>query len=506
MRLINRTIEKGLNNRYRKLLVGVENPFSSQKKISDNLLKNLRKTIYFKKVSGNEVNNLTQFLSNIPLNDYNSLKPFIEDALKGTKNVLWPGYVKWFAKSSGTTEDKSKFIPVSKATLKECHYKAGRDLLALFVKNNPDTNIFYGNGLIMGGSTQINRMNAFSVTGDLSAILSENLPLWTKLWQMPGKKTMSTTNWEDKINKIAEETIKSNITNITGVPTWTIVLFNKILSLSGKNNIHEVWPNLELYIHGGVSFEPYRHLFAQYLPDSKMKYMETYNASEGFFGIQDLPGQNDLLLLVNHGIFYEFIPFDENFSLQSKTIQLEDVETGKNYAIVISTNSGLWRYVIGDTITFTSVKPYRFVITGRTKHFINAFGEELIIDNADKAISFACKETNSIVKDYTAAPVFFDNHKSGAHEWLIEFEQQPENTEFFIDCIDTKLKELNSDYEAKRSHNLALSKPILHVLPENTFYQWLKANHKLGGQNKVPRLSNNRNTVESILNFLDKNV
>jgi len=504
-KFINRTIGRGLAGRLRKLNHAIENPMAAQEKILSSLIISGKSTKYFQEIVRSQVKNKKTFFEYIPLNDYNSLKPYIENALKGEKNVLWPGKVKWFAKSSGTTENKSKFIPVTKETLKYCHYKAGRDLLAVTINNFPETGIFYGSGLIMGGSSQINKLNKGSVTGDLSAILSDNLPLWTKLWQQPGKRVLNNTNWEEKTEQMARETIRSNITHITGVPTWTAVLFNKVLQITGAANIHEVWPNLEIYVHGGVSFEPYRELFKKYLPDEKMKYMETYNASEGFFGFQDQSNMSDMLLLCNHGIYYEFIPFNSFFSDSPQVIPLEDVKTGINYVLVISTNSGLWRYIIGDTLEFVSTKPYRFRLTGRTKHFINTFGEELIIDNADKAISYACEKTNAVITDYTSAPKYFSENSSGAHEWLIEFETAPTDIVYFTNLLDDRLKELNSDYEAKRMANLALGLPIIKVLDKGTFYKWMKENNKLGGQNKVPRLSNNRELVESILNFAKKN-
>lgn len=500
---LNRTIEKGLSRRFRRLLRAIENPLKAQEKILTSLIHHLRNTLYASNISPKAIKNPEDFFAYIPLNDYNSLKPYISLALQGKKNILWPGYVRWFAKSSGTTSDKSKFIPVSYRTLKDCHYKAGRDMLAVFLKNNPETSIFYGNGLIIGGSTQLNREYEKSVIGDLSAILSENLPLWTKFWQLPGKRILQIPDWEKKISQMARETINRNITHITGVPTWTCVLFDKILSSTGAKNMNEVWPHLELFVHGGVSFSPYRQLFRTYLPSNKMKYIETYNASEGFFGFQNDETKNDFLLLVNHGIYYEFLPINELSENTSETIKLKDVKTGVNYALIISTNSGLWRYLIGDTIIFTSTNPYRFILSGRTKHYINVFGEELIVDNAEQAIMYACLKTNAIIKDYTAGPVYLKQNQSGAHEWLIEFQQEPEDMEKFVRFLDNRLKELNSDYEAKRSHDLALSVPVVRKLPPGTFYNWLKKNNKLGGQHKVPRLSNDRLILDDILSMIN---
>jgi hypothetical protein len=419
--------------------------------------------------------------------------------MKGEQRLLWPTEVRWFAKSSGTTASKSKFIPVSQEALEECHFKGGKDLLAIYCSNHPDTKLFSGKLLSMGGSHQLSGFSNETFYGDLSAILIQNLPFWIELFRTPDISIALMDEWEAKIKRMAETTMLEDVTNISGVPSWTLVLMHKILELTGKKNITEVWPNLELFIHGAVSFEPYRSQFESLIPSPGMHYYETYNASEGFFGIQDLPSGREMLLMLDYGIFYEFIPMSQWNSEHPDTLTLDQVKTGENYAVVISTNAGLWRYKIGDTISFTSLKPFRFRITGRTAHFINAFGEELIVENADRAIATACNKSGCLVRDYTACPVYISGKNAGAHEWLIEFELPPADIVAFTTLLDAELKNVNSDYEAKRYHDMALREPIVRVMPENTFYNWLKSKGKVGGQHKVPRLSNDRVIVEEIL-------
>lgn len=448
-----------------------------------------------------DITSINQFKETVPIQDYNSLKPFIDRLKNGQQNILWPTDIKWFAKSSGTTNDKSKFIPVSIETLEECHYKGGKDMLSIYINNHENTKIFTGKALMMGGSHQIIQMGGDSYTGDLSAIIMQNMPFWAQFFRSPDLSVALMDKWEQKIEKMCEVTMRENITNIAGVPSWTMVLFNKMLEKTGAKNISEVWPNLELYMHGGVSFVPYRQKFNELLPNSKMNYFETYNASEGFFGIEDVSGSGELLLMLDYGIFYEFLPVEEYGKEFPKTLQLDEIELNKNYALVISTNSGLWRYLIGDTIKFVSKNPFRIKITGRTKHFINAFGEELIIENAEEALKIACEKTNAAIVDYTAGPIYMDNNKNGGHEWLIEFEHEPENLEYFTEILDNALKSINSDYEAKRYHNYVLKMPLIHKMPKGTFYNWLKSKDKLGGQNKVPRLANNREYLDAILRF-----
>ena len=440
----------------------------------------------------------------MPLQEYDDVKHWVDRLMKGEKDLLWPGEIKWFAKSSGTTSDKSKFIPVSRESLEECHYKGGKDMLSIYYHNRPDSLFFSGKGLVVGGSSQINQFRSDSYYGDLSAILMKNFPFWVEYRRTPELSIALLSEWEEKLEKMAKATAEEDVTNISGVPSWTLVLLKKILEIKGKKTIPEVWPNLELFMHGGVAFTPYLEQYRKLIPSPKMNYMETYNASEGFFGIQDELGKDEMLLMLDYGIFYEFIPMENFGNDQPKTLMLDEVETDKNYALVISTNGGLWRYIIGDTVMFTSLNPYRIKVTGRTKHFINAFGEELIIDNAEKGLKTACEKTEAIIKEYTAGPVFMGDEGKGGHEWLIEFERKPHNLDYFAEILDNALKSLNSDYEAKRHKGLALQEPKIHAVFEGTFYNWMKKRGKLGGQNKVPRLANDRKYLDDILSYLEE--
>ncbi len=478
-----------------------KNPNAKQTRLMNTLLQNASNTEWGKIYDYKSIRNYSEYSERVPLQDYNSLKPYIERMMKGEQNVIWPTDVNWFAKSSGTTDDKSKFIPVSKESMMDCHYKAGKDMYAMYYNQYPNANLVDGKSLVLGGSHQVNKLNENSYYGDLSAVLMQNLPIWAEAKRVPVLSIALMDNWEEKIEKMAKAILKHKVTNVLGIPTWTTILFRRLLDMTGKNNISEIWPMLELYVHGGVSFNPYRNLFKELLPNGNMHYMETYNASEGFFAIQDSPGADDMLLMLDYGIFYEFIPVDGTLKQAENAVSLEDVELNKNYALIITTNSGLWRYKIGDTIRFTSKDPYRIKISGRTKHYINAFGEELMIENAEKALAFACEHTNSIVTDFTAAPVYFSRDGNGAHEWLIEFEKDPQDFQEFIRHLDETLKRLNSDYEAKRFKDMALQRPIVRKLNKGTFYEWMKKRGKLGGQNKVPRLSNSREFVDDILEF-----
>lgn len=445
------------------------------------------------------IKSVEDFKKAVPIRNYEGFTPYIDLLREGQQNVLWPSKLKWFAKSSGTTDARSKFIPVTKEALEECHYKGGKDLLALYYSQKPDAKVYSGKHLVLGGSSKINPFNEEGYTGDLSAIIIRNLPIWVELRRTPSRDIALMDNWEEKIEMIARTTMNEDIYMMAGVPSWTLVLLKRIMELKGTDNIRDVWPNLELFWHGGVSFKPYRDRFKKLIPSGNMNYVETYNASEGFFGIQDRLNSDDLLLMLDYGIFYEFMPLSEYGKANPRTVDLTDVEVGENYAIVISTNGGLWRYLVGDTVRFTSKYPFRIQVSGRTKHYINAFGEELIVDNADEAIRYACDATNSEVTDYTAAPVFMTENSTGAHEWLIEFARKPKDMALFQELLDNKLKQLNSDYEAKRSFDFILKKPLVHVIPDGTFYQWLKHQDKLGGQHKVPRLSNDRKYVEEVL-------
>ncbi|HVA97864.1 MAG TPA: GH3 auxin-responsive promoter family protein, partial [Bacteroidia bacterium] len=430
-----------------------------------------------------------------------SIKPFIDRIRKGEQNILWHSEIKWFAKSSGTTNDKSKFIPVSEESLDDCHYKGGKDMVSIHCKNYPDTKIFKGKSLALGGSHETDSLSSLDARhGDLSAIIIENLPKWAEYLRAPDISIALMNEWEEKLEKMAHATMEENVTSIAGVPSWMLILLKHILALSGKKSIIEVWPNLEVFFHGGVNFNPYKEQFKNIFNSSEVSYTETYTASEGFFGLQDQEGMDgEMLLMLDYGIFYEFLPMQNYGKENPKTLYLEEVDTETHYALIISTSAGLWRYMLGDTIMFTSLHPFRFRITGRTKHFINAFGEEVIVDNAENALKVACEKTGAIIKEYTAAPVYINNDNSGAHEWLIEFEKKPESLEYFTEMLDNALKSINSDYEAKRYHNMVLKEPIVHAAEQGTFYKWLKQKNKLGGQYKVPRLSNDRKYLDEIL-------
>ncbi|MDP4207193.1 MAG: GH3 auxin-responsive promoter family protein [Bacteroidota bacterium] len=476
-------------------------PFNVQQDTLQKLIQKAKDTEWGKKHYYENILTVEDFQNNVPLQDYEDIKGYINRLREGEQNILWPGEIKWFAKSSGTTSDKSKFIPVSKDTLEDCHFRGGKDIMAIYTDLHPNTKIFSGKGLTLGGSHQINNFSNQSYYGDLSAILIENVPWWVDIIRTPRTEIALLDKWEEKLAKITEATIRENVTNIAGVPSWNLVLIKHILEYTGKNNLLDVWPNLELFTHGGVSFAPYREQFKRIIPSEKMNYMEAYNASEGFFAIQDDPATDDMLLMLDYGIFYEFIPMDEFHKDSPKAVTIDKVEIGKNYAIVISTNSGLWRYIIGDTVIFTSVFPHKIKISGRTRHFINAFGEEVIIDNAEKALQIACEKTNSSIREYTAGPVFMTDNTNGAHEWLIEFEQEPENLDYFTTLLDNALCSINSDYEAKRYKNVTLRMPIVRKMKRGVFFEWMKEKGKLGGQNKVPRLANNRQYIDEILSI-----
>jgi hypothetical protein len=474
-------------------------PFETQQEGLFQLIEQAKSTEFGKKYAFSSIKTIEDFQQSVPLTTYEKLQPSIDRVRAGEQNILWPGEIRWFAKSSGTTSSKSKFIPVTREALEKCHFRGGRDVLALYTYNYPDSNIFSGKGLTLGGSHKIDNYNNQSYYGDLSAILIEHLPFWTEFIRTPSQEIALLHEWEEKLGKIAKETIEENVTNIAGVPSWNLVMIKYILELTGKNHLLEIWPNLELFIHGGVNFAPYKEQFQKLIPSENMHYLEAYNASEGFFAIQDEPHKPDMLLMLDYGIFYEFIPLDEFDNPHPKTLRIDQVETDVNYAIVITTNAGLWRYIIGDTIKFTSLYPHKIVISGRTKHFINAFGEEVIIDNAENALQEACRRTGAQITDYTAAPIYFGDDQKGAHEWIIEFLVEPENMEEFTYILDSTLMKVNSDYEAKRYKNITLDKPKIHKGARGLFYKWLQSKGKLGGQNKVPRLSNDRKYIDELL-------
>jgi hypothetical protein len=445
------------------------------------------------------VNSYEDFAKTSDVNTYEELKLAIDRMRQGESDILWPGKVRWYAKSSGTTNDKSKFIPVSKDGLKDTHYAGGRDAVTWYLRNNPQSRIFDGKALILGGSHVPNYNTKNSLVGDLSAILIENINPLVNLVRVPQKSIALLSDFEVKRNLIAQEAIKQNITNLSGVPSWMLSVMTRVLEISGKDNLVEVWPNLEMFFHGGVAFTPYREQYKRLIPSDQMHYMETYNASEGFFGVQDDPTNPSMSLMVDYGVFFEFIPMDEIENPNPKVIPLWGVETGKNYAVLISTSSGLWRYMIGDTVRFTSTNPYKFLITGRTKFFINAFGEELIVDNAEVGLAEACKQTGAEVLEYTAAPVFMDTEGKCRHQWLIEFSRMPNDLVAFSQILDKTLQQVNSDYEAKRYKDITLQTLEIVVARQGLFHDWLASKGKLGGQHKVPRLSNNRNNIDEML-------
>ena len=480
-------------------------PHEVQFELFEYLIQRGAKTEYGAKVGLDKVKSYKDF-KKLPLQVYDDIEPWIDRSMAGEKAILWPTETKWFAKSSGTTS-KSKLIPVTKESLEGCHYKGGKDLLAMYYDNHPNRKLYNGKHLIIGGSTQINHLSADSYFGDLSAIIVKNLPWWAEIRRTPSKEIALMSEWQSKMEKMARSTIEEDVYIIAGVPSWTMVLANKVLEISGKSNLKEVWPNLELFMHGGVNFEPYREQFKKLIPDSGMNYVETYNASEGFFGIQDQVNSDEMLLMLDYGVFFEFIPMIAYDGVDSKEVlAIDEVEIGVNYAVVISTNGGLWRYILGDTIRFTSRKPYRFKITGRTKSFINTFGEELIVENAELAVAEACKRTSAQIREFTAGPVYMDNQHSGAHQWVFEFVQYPDDINRFVHVLDEKLREVNSDYDAKRYHNLILDKPAVSVVKNGTFDAWLRINDKLGGQNKIPRLSNSRKVLEQILQIAGEEI
>ena len=473
-------------------------PHEVQREGLSKLLKSASDTQWGRMYNYKEIENAKQFAERVPLQDYDSLKPYIDRMRKGEHQILWNTEIKWFAKSSGTTNDKSKFIPISTESLEECHFKGGKDMLSIFCSNFPETQLFTGKSLTLAGSLRTVQGLETAYDGDLSAVIVQNLPFLAELARTPNSEITLMDNWEEKIEKLAEATIIENVTSLAGVPSWMLILLRHILEKTGKKYINEVWPNLEVYFHGGINFNPYINSFKSII-HKDIFYLETYNASEGFFGIQDQLNSKDFLLMLDYGIYYEFIPFLPNNTLGNKTILLHEVKLNVDYAMVISTNGGLWRYQIGDTIQFTCLNPFRFKIVGRTKHYINAFGEELMIDNAEQALLVACEKTEATIIEYTAAPVYFEGNESGSHQWLIEFDKRPNDIEFFAELLDNSLKNLNSDYEAKRYSDMILKPPVIVEAINGTFFNWLKSKNKLGGQFKVPRLSNERIIIDEIL-------
>ncbi|MDA3904766.1 MAG: GH3 auxin-responsive promoter family protein [Bacteroidales bacterium] len=505
MALLNSVISWIMKKRIHQIELFIKYPHDVQHEWFKTLIFKANDTEWGKKYDYRSIRTIDQYRERVPISNYEEIKPFIDRTRAGEQNILWPSDIKWYAKSSGTTSDKSKFIPVSKHAIEECHFKGGKDLLSLYINSNPESLIFDGKNIAMGGSNRISEVNSESYyEGDLSAILIQNLPFWVEMHRTPSLAVALMDEWEEKIEKMAQITMHHDVTTMAGVPSWSIVLMKKVLELSGKENIKKVWPNFEVFFWGGVNFEPYRKQFNQLFGNETVNYWQTYNASEGFFGIQDRKDADDMLLMLDYGIFYEFMPMDQLDIENPKILGLNEVKLGVNYAIIISTNAGLWRYKIGDTIVFTSLHPYRIKVSGRTKNFINAVGEEVIVDNADKAIAIACEKCNVIVNEYTAGPVYSLSSNSACHEWIFEFEKAPNDLAAFVDSLDNALKSLNSDYEAKRYKNMVLNEPLVQVAPHGTFYKWLKMKSKLGGQHKVPRLANSREYLDEIIEILNK--
>jgi hypothetical protein len=498
MKLLSPAISRLARLRLWGLQNWINYPVTAQRNVLQDLVTQAQYTEFGRKYLFSSLFTVKDFKNCVPIHEYDDIKPYILRMMNGEENVLWNTPINWFAKSSGTTSEKSKFIPISEETLKETHFKGSKDVLTNYYKNFPESDLLTGKSLVVGGSHQVHSINEEIQYGDLSAVLMQNTPFWGHWIRTPELSIALLDEWECKIDQLAKNTINENVTSLAGVPTWTIVLIKRILEISGKKTLKEVWPNLELYIHGGVSFTPYREQL-QKLVGCPINYLEMYNASEGFFAAQNMPEDDGMLLFADHGIFYEFMPVEEYGNARAKTFGLKQVELNKNYALVISTNGGLWRYLVGDTIQFTSLRPFKIKVTGRLKHYMNAFGEEVIVDNTDKAIAIAAGKTNAIVSDYTAAPIFFTELENGAHEWLIEFDKEPDDIKEFTFQLDSALKSVNSDYESKRYRDIALRMPIVHILKPGTFRSWLKRKGKLGGQHKVPRLSNERTLIEQIL-------
>jgi hypothetical protein len=482
----------------------LEYPIDSQLSMFRQLLAAGQETEWGRKYEFSSIKNPDPFRERFPVQNYESLKPYFTRMIAGEQNVLWNTPIRWFSKSSGTTSDRSKFIPMSKESIEDCHFKGSIDLIACYCASHPETKLLSGKGIIVGGTHHPAAGGQGTFAGDLSAVLMQNMSFFGQWFRRPDLEIALMDDWEPKLAAMASATMDEDITNISGVPTWTMLILKKILELKGKQDLMEVWPNLELYIHGGVSFSPYRKEFESLIRSAGMHYYETYNASEGFFAFQLESGDSDMALHLGNGIFYEFIPEEEFGNEFPRTVLLHEVEAGRNYGLVVSTNGGLWRYNVGDTVRFTSVRPYKLRVTGRLKHFINAFGEEVIVENTDRALADACNELNAVVSDYTVAPHYLTVNERGAHEWFIEFSKPPTDLGQFSRRLDASLRNINSDYDSKRQHDLALQPPIVHSLPANTFYRWLKSKNKLGGQHKVPRLSNDRHYAEQILKLLGR--
>ena len=500
--IINNIAKKYFSAHFKDIERVMLHPHDCQKQCFDNLIGKAKNTEWGKQFDYSSINQYDTYRQRVPINDYHSLYPYIERMIMGEKDILWRGKIDWYSKSSGTSGSKSKYIPVSRDSLVGCNYKGGKDTLAMYLNNRPDSKLYTGKYLSLSGSWRSFDMNSQAFCGDVSAILLNFIPRWGHYFRTPSKEIALMSDWNEKVDAFARYTSKQNVTSLAGVPSWILMIARRVLELEQAQDLLSVWPNLELFMHGGVNFTPYKNQYKTLIPSDTMYYQQVYNASEGYFAAQDLSHSDDMLLLLNNGVFYEFIPLSEFGSENPKTLSLEEVKTGVNYVLVISTNAGLWRYVLGDLVQFTSLNPYRIIVSGRTTHFINAFGEELIVDNAEKALHEACSQTNAIVSEYTAAPVYLESDTKATHEWLIEFKQNPSDMELFTNVLDNELKKCNSDYEAKRSEDILLQRPIIHSIPQGTFLKWLAFREKLGGQYKITRLSNDRKIVEEIKSMM----
>ena len=504
MPLLNSIISWVNVKRLHQIELFMKYPYDVQQEVFSKLIEHAMRTTWGIQYGFDSISTIEEYQHRVPISSYDDVKPYINRLREGEQNLLWPTDIKWFAKSSGTTSDKSKFIPVSNEAMEDCHFRAGKDVIAFYTKQKPDSSVLKGKTLTLGGSAEVNNLSNQSYYGDLSAVLIENLPFWAQFIRTPTSEIALIPDFEEKLDRITRYTINENVTSIAGVPSWNLVLLRAVLDFTGKDNILDVWPNLELFTHGGVSFTPYRESFKKLIPSDEMNYMETYNASEGFFAIQDDLERDDMLLMLDLGVFYEFIPLDRLHETNPPAYTIGDVEKGVNYVIVISTNGGLWRYMIGDTVVFTSLIPHRIKISGRTKYYINAFGEEVIMENAEQALMIACKETGAIIKEYTAGPMYMSDNSKGGHEWMIEFENPPGKLDQFTEVLDASLQSVNSDYEAKRFKNLTLMLPKVVSLQPGTFYKWMQKRGKLGGQNKIPRLANDRKYLDELSDILSQ--
>ena len=504
MKLVNDVTVWFLKRRIERIEHFMANPIETQQTVFSDLLHTARYTEWGQRYQYAQIKSISEYREQVPVSTYEDICPYIERVLKGEPNILWPTHTDWFSKSSGTTNARSKYLPVTPEALEDCHYMGGKDMMTLLIHNRPDTQVYEGKGLSIGGTLHPNPYNPNTQAGDVSAVIMQNLPAWAQYLRTPPLEVALMDKWEEKLQKMSEICSEENVTSILGVPTWTIVLLDRIMEYKGARSMLDVWPNFEVFVHGAVAFHPYRELFmTKYFPSDQVTYLETYNASEGFIAIQDdLSRIGEMLLMLDYGIFYEFMPMEELGKQHPRTLTLDEVELDKNYALIISTNAGLWRYIIGDTVKFTSKYPFRIKVSGRTKHFINAFGEEIIVENADAAITAACNRTGGVVSDFTAGPVYMGDGSRGRHEWIIEFSKEPSSRELFSQVLDETLRQVNSDYDAKRYQDMALLPPLIHFVAPGTFYTWMGQRNKLGGQNKVPRLSNDRTYVEAILEIL----